>query len=389
MKNSFPALQNGDVWDAIVIGAGIAGGVTALQLGDAGWRVLLVEKTSFPREKVCGGFMGPENSELLKTTGIWEKLKKTDLIPLEQMWLTSPRGASVRMGFPQASGPGLAVCRKNLDAAIVECAQERGVVFAAPAHAEQAAPGVYMIHSPHQAEPVKVFARHVIDARGGAALKEAATVGFGMAAYFEGVRWMKNRVILHFANDGHFGLDPVLGDRVTGCFVATQAMLDRVGKNPQKLFEDFCAQNRFLASQMKRAKQVSSWQGIPLKLSSKPVFFEKGVFRVGDAVATVDPVVGGGMTLALQGASMLAESLLEYDVNRVDEVRAARAYARRWNQSFGWKLPVSHLWGRVGHHPFFTEGMLRLISMQRNLLKKLFEWHHSALPAVKKLEGVA
>ena len=41
-------------WDVIVIGAGVAGGLAAFDCARRGLRVLLVEKRSFPRWKVCG-----------------------------------------------------------------------------------------------------------------------------------------------------------------------------------------------------------------------------------------------------------------------------------------------------------------------------------------------
>lgn len=45
-------------WDAIVIGSGPAGSVAAMYLGRAGKRVLLVDKTEFPRDKTCGDGQG-------------------------------------------------------------------------------------------------------------------------------------------------------------------------------------------------------------------------------------------------------------------------------------------------------------------------------------------
>ena len=43
--------------DVIVVGAGPAGSTTAYYLAKAGLDVLLLEKTAFPREKVCGDGM--------------------------------------------------------------------------------------------------------------------------------------------------------------------------------------------------------------------------------------------------------------------------------------------------------------------------------------------
>ena len=42
-------------WDAIVVGAGPAGSLAAYRLAQAGARVLLLDRASFPRDKPCGG----------------------------------------------------------------------------------------------------------------------------------------------------------------------------------------------------------------------------------------------------------------------------------------------------------------------------------------------
>ena len=45
--------------DVIVIGAGPAGAATAAHLARSGVDVLLVDRERFPRDKVCGDFVGP------------------------------------------------------------------------------------------------------------------------------------------------------------------------------------------------------------------------------------------------------------------------------------------------------------------------------------------
>jgi menaquinone-9 beta-reductase len=56
--------------DVIVVGAGPAGSTTAFYLARAGLRVLLLEKTSFPREKVCGDGLTPRAVRELIAMGV-------------------------------------------------------------------------------------------------------------------------------------------------------------------------------------------------------------------------------------------------------------------------------------------------------------------------------
>ena len=67
MTASAPPTDSADV---IVVGAGPAGSATAAYLAMAGLDVLLLEKTRFPREKVCGDGLTPRAVRELITLGI-------------------------------------------------------------------------------------------------------------------------------------------------------------------------------------------------------------------------------------------------------------------------------------------------------------------------------
>ncbi|HTT07381.1 MAG TPA: FAD-dependent oxidoreductase, partial [Gammaproteobacteria bacterium] len=58
------------IYDAVVIGGGPAGSTAALRLVLAGWTVALVEKSSFPRRKVCGEFISATTLPLLRALGV-------------------------------------------------------------------------------------------------------------------------------------------------------------------------------------------------------------------------------------------------------------------------------------------------------------------------------
>src|SRR4051794_37153812 len=56
--------------DVIVVGAGPGGATAAYHLARAGLDVLLLEKTTFPREKVCGDGLTPRATRSLVAMGI-------------------------------------------------------------------------------------------------------------------------------------------------------------------------------------------------------------------------------------------------------------------------------------------------------------------------------
>jgi geranylgeranyl reductase family protein len=97
-----------------VVGAGPAGSSTAIQLARAGLDVLLLEKTSFPREKVCGDGLTPRAVKALVSLGI----------PIDERdgWLPNKGlriiggGARLELPWPDlTSYPGYGLVRNRLD----------------------------------------------------------------------------------------------------------------------------------------------------------------------------------------------------------------------------------------------------------------------------------
>src|SRR5437868_15542451 len=63
-------------YDAAIIGAGPAGSAAARLLAQAGWRVALVEKSEFPRRKVCGEFISATTMPVLEACGVAQAFRE-------------------------------------------------------------------------------------------------------------------------------------------------------------------------------------------------------------------------------------------------------------------------------------------------------------------------
>ena len=65
-------------FDVVVIGAGPAGSSAAIAAARAGGRVLLAERSCFPRTKVCGCCLGPAGVAALGRLGAATALEEVD-----------------------------------------------------------------------------------------------------------------------------------------------------------------------------------------------------------------------------------------------------------------------------------------------------------------------
>jgi len=122
-----PGGRTADDADVIVVGAGPAGATTAYYLAQSGLDVLVLEKATFPREKVCGDGLTPRGVKALVSMGIpvsanggWLRNKGLRVI-----------GAGLRLEVPWPElssypGYGLVRTREDLDETLARRAQSAG-----------------------------------------------------------------------------------------------------------------------------------------------------------------------------------------------------------------------------------------------------------------------
>jgi flavin-dependent dehydrogenase len=297
------------LWDAIVIGAGPAGSVAARQLALDGASVLLVDRKSFPRRKVCGACWSASGLHLLKTLGAGETIESLGGVTLRQLHLLSP-SEEVRVPMPA----GLAISRAAMDAALANHAIEAGVCFRPNVgaevgrsldHARQVS-----LYDESGAGPVRQEARLVIaaDGLGHPSLSElpefachavrGSRIGAGCEIADFPDQYDAGTIHMAVGRDGYVGL--VVGE--TGVLNVAAALAPALLRQHGSLAKAAAAVLKETCIPALPAIGAAEWRGTPLLTRHESRLAATRLFLIGDAAGYPEPFTGEGMTWAVLAA---------------------------------------------------------------------------------------
>jgi len=113
-----------ETWDLVVVGGGPAGSAAALaaRLRRPDARVLLLDRSDFPRDKACGDGIAAHGRDELAKLGVPDLI--ADYKPTTRLSVVSPGGATVSATVAR---PNHVVPRKVFDTRLVDAARAQGV----------------------------------------------------------------------------------------------------------------------------------------------------------------------------------------------------------------------------------------------------------------------
>jgi flavin-dependent dehydrogenase len=264
----------------IILGGGPAGASAALAALAEGSAVRVVEKSKFPRHKVCGEFLSPEIQRELDRLGMWQAFLELAPARVRRMSLYFDR----REKHSRLPEPAWGLSRYAFDALLLGEAERRGAE---------------VVHDLDQS--ASSGPPHIIATGRSATAKHRGSRLFGFKAHFEGPP--NDAVELYFFGRCYVGVSAIEQGRTNVCGLAPEDWLREINFDHDSVMRHSTA----LAARIAPLTRSTQWFSTgPLEFGQR--LANQSQYLAGDALSFVDPFTGSGLLAGVTTGSMAGQA---------------------------------------------------------------------------------
>jgi flavin-dependent dehydrogenase len=370
------------VYDAAIVGGGLAGLALSILLSKKEYKVVLFEKEKYPFHKVCGEYISLESWNFLKSLGL--PLDKWKLPVIKKLQVSSPKGKLIEHVLPLG---GFGISRYKIDAALAEIAKKVGVEIK---------------------EETKVtdidFKNEIFTIQSAAGnFKSKIAVGsFGKRSNLD-VKWKRNfitsgknnlnnyigikyhiqtnfpadTIALHNFKDGYCGISKVEDDKFCLCYLTTASLLQKNNNSIKVMEQNVLCENPYLKKLFEEGHLLYN---APLTISQisfdKKTQVENHVLMIGDAAGMITPLCGNGMSMALHSSKIAFEAIDQFLQSRLSWTEMENNYSERWRQQFARRLKTGRIIQQLFGHNRLTHIFILCIKPFPKLINYLIHRTH-------------
>ena len=386
--------------DVAILGAGPAGSTLGALLASRGASVALIDRGTFPRDKVCGEFLSYDALPLMERLGISDEIDRCGSPWIRCCCIV---GRSRTYEFPMPE-PSRGVSRLLLDELLFRVATTRGAQSWDGWTAESidsqsitlSRSGSASARERHGAEQDRetrvITARAIVGAWGRwgrfdtqlrrAFVRDRSHRSFGFKRHYRRESAAQQDTIeLHSFERGYLGVNDIEGGLTNICGLVHSTRLAGHRGRWESFVETLRTEEPSLDAMYSAYSPAQDDF-----LSSEPVVFrarravEGGVFMIGDASGIVDPLTGNGMAMAIQSAAVAAPHVLRTVEGRRDEAAYREDHAAFFGRRIRWSRRVAMILSR----PALLDAALRAVRSPR-AGQFLLTHTRAGIEAVKRL----
>ena len=350
--------------EIVIIGGGLAGLTSAIHLTKMGRKVVVVEKNSYPKHKVCGEYISNEILPYFDWLGIdIEALQPTKITQLQ---FSSESGRSISAKLPLG---GFGVSRYTLDHALYLKALSQNCEIL-----EDQVNEVIFIEDFFEVHLLsgKILTAKVvlggfgkrsnIDVKLNRSFLQKKSPWLAVKSHYKG-NFSADVVGLHNFKGGYCGVSKIENNLINICYIVNFKSFKKY-KNIAEFQQKIVCQNPHLKNILEKSTPVFEK---PLSISQicfdKKENVENHILMMGDTAGLIHPLCGNGMAMAVHSAKIASEETLKFLKGKTSRDEMEKNYAANWNKNFKKRLKYGRILGSILEHSKLSEILTNLLTI--------------------------
>ena len=363
--------------DVLIIGGGLAGLTAAIHLSQKNLKVTLIEKSGFPRHKVCGEYISNEILPYLKWLGAdVSELNPTNISKFE---FTSNNGKAARAKLPLG---GFGISRFALDDFLYQKALAASCTILKENVTDISfSNDVFTVTTSIQILTAKIVLgaygkRSNVDQVLHRNFIHKKSPWLAVKAHYAG-SLDPALVALHNFKGGYCGVSKVEDNIINICYLADYATFKQY-KNIEDYQQNVLYKNKHLKSVFENSTLLFDK---PLTISQisfdKKQAVENHIIMIGDTAGLIHPLCGNGMAMAIHSAKIASELILEYyAIKGMNREALENNYTKEWKKHFGKRINMGRILAQLLTYKTITNIFVAIVASFPGLLPVIIKQTH-------------
>ncbi|QIP16953.1 NAD(P)/FAD-dependent oxidoreductase [Spirosoma aureum] len=374
--------------DVVIIGGGLAGLVSALELAKAGHTVVLVERKSYPFHKVCGEYVSNEVKPYIQALGV--DLGILGAATINHFQVSAPSGRSL---YAPLDLGGFGISRYTLDHELYQLGKAAGVEFLLNQEVDNVLfnDNLFTISVSDRlsGSSQTLTSRLVIGAFGKRSkldktldrsfMRQSSRSPYIGVKYHIKCDFPTDLIALHNFTDGYCGMSAIEDGKYCLCYLTTRSNL-RLSGNIPDMERAILYKNPHLKTVFETADFLYDKPEVINEISfTSKQSVENHMLMVGDSAGLITPLCGNGMAMAIHGAKLasdLSTAFLSGQLNRSD---LEQRYQHDWSKLFAQRLWVGRTVQQFFGNDWLTELAVRTLGAFKPALRGIMRQTHGAM----------